>query len=235
MWATRRAGVFLLAMAVFLPCGVWSIVRHGASVPRVVLLAGFFFAPVPIVAALPEAPHYATARDLLVAPFGALIGAAGFEFLASRSRLLLKGAAWLLLLSVPIQFTIFARDYFGDYQQRSAFRHDYLNVRGVVEYVIARDEAVRVPVIYLSETLGGGKVTQWRFHLLTRDRDDLWERTRYFSPSAIDNGAMEPGSLLVFTAADPRGDALVQTGAYQPAHVVRDVTDSPAAAILVRK
>ena len=27
MWATRRAGVFLLAMAVLLPCGIWSIVR----------------------------------------------------------------------------------------------------------------------------------------------------------------------------------------------------------------
>ena len=235
MWATRRAGVFLLAMAVLLPCGIWSIVRHCASVPRLVLLAGFFFAPVPIVAALPEAPHYATARDLLVAPFGALIGAVGLELLASRSQPLYKGAAALLLLSVPLQFAFFAKDYFTDYQLRSSFRHDYLNVRGVVEYVIAQDESAPVPAIYLSDTLGGGKVAQWRFHLLTHHRNDLWERTRYYSASAAEGDAIQPGSLLVFTADDPRAGELVQIGGYTTTHVVKDVTDSAAAAILVRK
>ena len=68
MWATRRAGVFLLAMAVLLPCGICSVMRHGWSLHSLVLLVGFLFAPVPIVIALPEAPQYATARDLLVAP-----------------------------------------------------------------------------------------------------------------------------------------------------------------------
>jgi hypothetical protein len=235
MWATRRAGVFLLPMAVLLPCGIWSIIRHDVSIHRLVVLAGFLFAPVPIVVALPEAPHYATARGLLVAPFGALIGAAGAEFLASRSQLLARTAAGLLVFSVPVQFTLFARDYFTDYQRRSAFRHDYLNVRGVVEFVIARDHSAGVPRIYLSDTLGGGKASQWRFHLLTHRRDDLWERTRYFSTSAVDGDLVQPGSLLVLTANDPRAEELVQSGRYAPLHIVKDVTDSPAANILLRK
>jgi hypothetical protein len=235
MWATRRAGVFLLPMAVLLPLGIWSIIRHDGSVPRLVVLTGFLFAPFPIVIALPEAPHYATARDLLVAPFGALIGAAGAEVLAGRSPRLSRAAAVVLVLAVPVQFTLFARDYFTDYQLRSAFRHDYLNVRGVVEFVIARDQSAGVPAIYLSDTLGGGKASQWRFHLLTHHRDDLWERTRYFSTSAEEDDVIRPGSLLVLTAHDPRGDALVQTGRYATVHTVKDVTDSPAANILVRQ
>ena len=68
MWATRRVGVFLLAIAVLGALGIYSVVRRGPSIPRALLLVGFFFAPVPIVAALPEAPQYATARDLLVIP-----------------------------------------------------------------------------------------------------------------------------------------------------------------------
>ena len=57
MWATRRAGVFVLAVAVLLPCGIWSIWRRNPSIARTLLLVGFFFAPVPIVLALPEAPQ----------------------------------------------------------------------------------------------------------------------------------------------------------------------------------
>src|SRR6185295_14542440 len=49
MFATRRAGVFLLAAAVLLPCGIWSIWRRNPSIARAVLLVGFFFAPVPII------------------------------------------------------------------------------------------------------------------------------------------------------------------------------------------
>ena len=35
----------------------------------------------------------------------------------------------LLLLGVPVQFVSFARDYFADYQKRSAYRLDSANMR----------------------------------------------------------------------------------------------------------
>src|SRR5438128_6538554 len=120
MWSTRRAGVFALAFAVLLPCGVWNVLRRRCAIPRAVVLAGFLFAPVPIVLTLPEAPRYAVARDLLAVPFGVLIGVAGVEYLVAKRRPVARLIAGLLLISIPIQFAVFARDYFTDYQLRSA-------------------------------------------------------------------------------------------------------------------
>src|SRR5262249_13634969 len=160
MWATRRAGMFLLAIAVLLPLGLWNIGRESFSPARALLVAGLIAAPLPIVATLPEAPRYATARDLLVGPFGVLISVAGVEWLAARGtrhRLI----AGLLVASLPLQFEVYARDYLGDYQQRSAYRHDVLNTRGIAEYVIAADAAAPVPAVFFTEDLGAGKVVQW--------------------------------------------------------------------------
>jgi 4-amino-4-deoxy-L-arabinose transferase-like glycosyltransferase len=231
MWATRRAGVFLLAFAALLPCGIWHIFRHRLSIPQALVLIGFFFAPVPIVAALPEAPRYATARDLLVIPFGVLIATAGIEFLVQQRRVGVVVAA-VLLLSMPLQFALYVRDYFGDYQLRSSYRHDFLNVRGVVEYVTAADESSRVPVVLLSDDVGAGKAVQWKFHLITHDRTDLWHRTRYFSAAAFNPDSVPAGSLLVLPAKHPDLNALLRSGRCSLVHVVHDVTDQPAALIL---
>jgi len=234
MWSTRRAGVFMLALAVLLPCGLWNICRRTPSMPRVLLAMGFFFAPVPIVAALPEAPAYAVARDLLVVPFGVLISVAGVELLFDQPKWIPRAVAALLLVSIPVQFVAFTRDYFNDYQLRSAFRHDYLNVRGVVEYVIASDVAARVPRVCLSDDLTAGKVVQWKFHLLTHHRPDLWTRTNYFSIAAFDSNGVPPGSLLVLSPNHPHLGELVGPDRCTVIHLVRDVTDTPSAAILRR-
>jgi 4-amino-4-deoxy-L-arabinose transferase-like glycosyltransferase len=231
MWATRRAGVFLLALVVLLPCGIWHICRNRLSLSQGLLLIGFFFAPVPIVATLPEAPRYATARDLLVIPFGVLIATAGIEFLV-RQRPVGLAVAVLLLISMPLQFATYVRDYFGDYQIRSSYRHDFLNVRGVVEYVAAADESSHVPAVFLSDDVGAGKAVQWKFHLITHDRTDLWHRTRYFSAATFDPGSVPAGSLLVLPADHPDLNALLRSGRCLLVHVVHDVTDRPAAVIL---
>lgn len=234
MWATSRVGVFLLAVAVLLPLGIWHIWRRGFSISRAVVLVGFFFAPVPIVAVLPEAPRYATARDLLVVPFGVLISVAGVEYLVADRKQVGRLIAVLLLLSIPIQFRMFARDYFTDYQRRSAFRHDVLNVRGVAEYVIASDTSARVPGVYLSDDLSAGKVVQWKFHLITHQRPDLWARTKYFSIATFNPNDIPSGSLLVLTANHQHLNKLVGPDRCTIVHLVKDVTDSPAAAILRR-
>jgi hypothetical protein len=234
MWATRRAGVFLLPMAVLLPCGIWNIWRRGPAIPRVLLLLGFFFAPVPIVATLPEAPHYATARELVVGPFGVLVGVAGVEWLLAANRPIPRLIAAILVVSLPIQFASFAHDYFTDYQRRSSFRHDDLNVRAVAEFAIASDNAGRVPGIYLSDTLSAGKVVQWKFHLITHQRTDLWERTAYLSSATPLGHDIPSGGLLVLYANDARARELIDSGDFVMVHQVKDLTDGPTAAVLRR-
>ena len=234
MWATRFAGVFLLAIAVLLPCGIWAIRQRQFSIPHALLFVGFFFAPVPIVATLPDAPEYATARDLLVIPFGVLISVAGVQFLLSNRRPLGRVVVALLLVSIPVEFASFARDYFGGYQLRSAFRHDFLNVRGVVESVIATDTATPVPAVYLSDDLSAGKVVQWQFHLTTHKRPDLWDRTRYFSIAEFKPTDIPSGSLLVLNIKDRRLTDLVGPDRCSVVQIVDDVTGTPAAAVLRR-
>ena len=148
-----------------------------------VLLVGFFFAPVPIVLAMPTDPKYFTPREILVVPFGVLISVAGLEWLVRDRGRIARIAAALLVLALPIQFTSFARDYFTQYQTWSAYRFDYMNFRDVAAYVIASDASARVPAVYFSDSLGEEPAVQWKFHLLTRQRLDLWERTKYLAPA----------------------------------------------------
>ena len=233
MFATRRAGVFLLAATVLLPCGIWSIWRRNPSIARAVLLVGFLFAPVPIIAALPTDPKYFTPRALLAVPFGVLISVIGVEWLVDRGRMGRIVAA-LLIFTVPLQFASFARDYFTDYQVRSAYRFDSMNFRGVAAYVIASDASARVPAVYLSEDLVEAKTIQWKFHLLARLRPDLWDRTRYFALARFNPNDIPSGSLLVLDANNRRLDELLGPARCSLVNVVNDVSGEPAAAILRR-
>lgn len=181
-WATRQAGLFPLALAVLLPLGLWSTWQRRPGL-RTLWIAGFMLAPLPIIAALPEAPQYATARHLLAVPFGVLLGVAGLEWLMAAGGRVGQVAAAVLVLSTPLQFVSFARDYFGDYQLRSAFWSDSMNMRAVVTSVAAISATEMPPAVYLSEEdLGEDKVVKWLFHLMAAGRDDLRQRTRYFSP-----------------------------------------------------
>jgi uncharacterized membrane protein len=233
MWATRRGGMFVLAVAILLPCGIWSIWRN-PSIVRAVLVVGFFFAPLPIILALPEAPAYATARDLLAVPFGVLISVAGVEWLMAERGLGGRIVATLLILSVPAQFVSFARDYFTDYQARSAFRMDSVNMGDVAAYVIASDRSAPVPAVYLSTDLGTGKSVQWKFHLLKHHRPDLWDRTRYLAVETFSASDVPSGSLLVVDVDNRGMKALIDPARCSIAHVVKGAANAPTALILRR-
>jgi 4-amino-4-deoxy-L-arabinose transferase-like glycosyltransferase len=233
MWATRRAGVFVLAVAVLLPCGIWSI-RRNPSIARAVLIVGFFFAPVPIILALPEAPRYATARDLLAVPFGVLLSVAGVEWLVVRHRWAGRIVAALLVVSIPVQFVSFASDYFADYQLRSGYRLDSANMRDVAAYIVAADRSARVPAVYLSKDLGTGKSVQWKFHLEKNRSEDLWERTSYFDADTFSAGDVPSGSLLVLDMNNRRLESLLGPSRCSIAYVVRDGGNTPTATILRR-
>jgi hypothetical protein len=218
---------------VLLPCGILALLRRGLTIPRALLLVGFAFAPVPIVLALPEAPQYATARDLLVIPFGILLSVAGMQWLIESGgggRV----AVTALLVAMPLQFAGFARDYFGGYQHRSSFRHDGLNMRGVVDAVIDAERSGPATAIYLSEDLGTGKSVQWQYHLTTRRRLDLWEKSAYFDPASFTTagGELSPGSLVIIAPNHTRLSGILGRGTCAVVHEVRDVAGSPSAAIL---
>jgi 4-amino-4-deoxy-L-arabinose transferase-like glycosyltransferase len=231
-FATRRAGVFLLPVFVLLPCGIWAIWRRRFWIVGAVLLAGLFFAPVPIVVAMPTDPKYFTPREILVVPFGVLISVAGLEWLVRNGGRIARMAAVLLVLALPMQFVSFARDYFTRYQTWSAYRFDYMNFRDVAAYVIASDASARVPAVYFSDSLGEEPAVQWKFHLLSRQRLDLWERTRYLAPSGGTPDAVPSGSLLLISPSDRRLNDLLGPGAWSPAHVVNHVSGEAAATIL---
>jgi 4-amino-4-deoxy-L-arabinose transferase-like glycosyltransferase len=233
MFATLRGGVLPIAAAVLLPLGIWSILERRDDPRRDVLLFGFFFAPVPIVLAMPQDPKFYTPRDLLVMPFAALLCTIGFERLLERGGRTARLFGLALLVAVPYQFVGFAQYYTTGYQRASARRFDPMNLEAVVEYVISTDAMSRVPLVYLSEDVGSPHAYQWEFYLLERRRDDLWARTRHFS-LPISPSAIPPGSLLVFDAEDPRLDQIRSMSGCSLVHVVNGLAGEPAAAVLRR-
>ena len=233
MFATRQGGVLPVAAAVLLPLGIWSILRRRGDPMRDVLVFGFFFAPLPIVLAMPQDPKFYTPRDLLVVPFAALLCAIGVERVFERSGRAARLLGVALLVAIPFQFVGFAKYYMTGYQAASAWRFDEMNLEAVAEYVILSDDAARVPLVYLSEDVGSPHAYQWGFYLLERRRDDLWARTRHFS-WPISPSVIPAGSLLVFNAVDPRLDQIRSIAGCSLVQVVSGVAGAPAAAILRR-
>jgi hypothetical protein len=233
MFATRQGGVLAVAAAVLLPLGIWSVLERCGDPRRTLLVFGFFFAPLPIVLAMPQDPKFYTPRDLLVVPFAALLCTVGIERLFERGGRAARVFGAALLVAIPFQFVGFVNYYWTGYQTASAWRFDEMNLEAVVEYVISSDEQSRVPQVYLSEDVGAPHAYQWGFYLLERRRDDLWARTRHFS-WPIGPSTIPAGSLLVFNAADPRLDEIKATAGCSLARVVNGVAGAPAAAILRR-
>src|SRR2546426_4013998 len=196
---TRRAGVFLWPLSVFLVAGISDLWKRRRSPISIVLLAGLALAPLP--ATLVD-ERYAIQRELFVLPFGVLISVFGATLLL-RQRAFVRLAAVLLLLAMPIQYAYFAHDYFTDYRIRSAFWFDPVNFRDVAEYLIASDSSGGVPAVYLSRDLDDG-APRWEFYLAKHGREDLRRRTQYFTADTLDMSKVPAGSLLVLYANDPK-------------------------------
>lgn len=229
--ATRRAGVFPLAQAAFLACGVYDLWTKRRSPVAIVLLAGLATAP---LGATLVADRYAIQRELVVIPFGVLVGMFGVAWLVRHRNRMWRAAAVLLLASIPIQFVFFYRDYLTGYQVRSAYWFDPNDFRDIAEYLIANASSRDVEAVYVSSTMDDA-IPRWRFYLAKHGRDDLWPRTHFFSRDNLDIGGVRPGSLLVLEAKDSRLPDLVGPGkCCSVAHRVKDVGGSEPAVILVR-
>jgi 4-amino-4-deoxy-L-arabinose transferase-like glycosyltransferase len=226
--STRKAGVFLLPVALFLLAGLYDLWTRRRSAASLALLAGFALSAVP--ATLVD-ERYAVQRELFVLPFGVLISVFGAAYLLRSSRSVTRLAAVLLLLAMPVQYAYFDRDYFADYRTRSAVWFDPVNVRGVAEYVIANEPRPPARSVFLSEDLDD-VAARWKFHLARHGRPELLEHTRMFSAERIDVNAVPAGSLLVFYANDPKAAAFVGSGRFSVATVVIDAAGGKAAVIL---
>lgn len=231
--ATSRVGVFLLPMAVMLGLGVYALLRERTR-SNVVLLLVFAAAPIPIALTMPDAPSYSIARAFTLVPSGVLIAVAGCAYVFRSGARWQQAGVVLLLLSMPIQFRLFLNDYFTDYQTRSAPRIDPVATRDVMPQVIALDQTTHAPQILFSDDLDD-KSVRWKFYAMKANRDDLWERARYFNADRLDPATLPANSLLVIYANDPRIARLLQSGACVREGLVTSVSGDPAAAILRRR
>jgi 4-amino-4-deoxy-L-arabinose transferase-like glycosyltransferase len=226
--ATRRAGVFLVPMAVFLVVGLYDLWQRRREPISLVLLAGLAMSPLP--ATLVD-ERYAVQRALLVLPFGVLIGVFGIARLLRGPRRSLQIATALLLLSMPVQFAYFARDYFTAYRVRSAWWFDSIDFRDVAEYLFAEIPASGGPPVYFSQDLDD-VAPRWRFYMAKHGRSDLAARTHYFSMARFDLTQVPGGSLIVFYGNDPHVPALLASGTYVVAKKIVDVAGGNSALIL---
>lgn len=201
--ATQRAGVFLLPFAIFLPAGVYRLLKHETTPFAWLLIAGFLTAP---AAAALVVEAYATRRILPMLPFASIIAAYGVKQLLLSSRQWLRYACVGLLAAVPVCFAYFYVDYMGPYRVRSAYWFEN-NIRGALESTI--EHAARSggpPPIFISSSMGEFIVWDWKFYLAKHDRTDLESRTTYFDPKTVTADQFPPGALIVAEAA--AGDQL---------------------------
>lgn len=232
--STARVGVFLLPVAVFLAFGVQRLWTERQRPQNVVLLAGVFSAPLPIVLVMPQDPDYSAARILVLLPFAALVAAGGVEWLMQRRSPAWRTMTIAMLMVMPVQYAVFQRDYFSTYQLRATPRLDPLNTRDVTAYILERDRQSPVPSVYLADNDQDDKAVSWRFHLLKQGRMDLWERTRYFIPNRLDTNDVAPGGLIVFYAADPAAKTLLDQGHVTLAATIRNLSGDASALVFER-
>ncbi|MFM8533261.1 MAG: ArnT family glycosyltransferase [Acidimicrobiia bacterium] len=191
MFSTRTAGVFPVVTLLLLAFGVLAGVRHAPPLRRA-WRAGLLIAAGPAIL-LDEGS--AINRAMAIVPFGVLLSVIGFEALVPRVRPGRAVAAALIVASVA-QFSVFTRDYFGDYRVRSApwFQHD---IRGAMDVIIERT-ANGARAVYLNDAIRWAD-SYWKFQLTVAGRLDLLPLTRGFTHIDRD---VPPGSLLLVNATD---------------------------------
>ena len=205
---TRRVGVFLLPLLVFLPVGFVRLAAAPRQPIDPLILLGFGLAPV-AACLLPE--PYTIDRELVVLPFAVLLATVGVRTMMTATQRHWHLAAAALLALIPIHFAFFCFDYWSDYPTRAAYRFQG-NRRGALEQVIAMTPPeTRVP-IYLNDHRIPYIAAHWQLYLLKHDRADLIGRTVFFDSRVLDESTVPPGSLLVTTLDDEPLGNLVRSG-----------------------
>ncbi|PYR53570.1 MAG: hypothetical protein DMF91_28130, partial [Acidobacteria bacterium] len=206
--STRRVGVFLMPLLVFIPVGLYAVARYRRTPVNLVLALGLASAPLAACLVVPE--PYAIDRELELLPFAIVIATFGVDHMLAARQQVWRRAAFVLLAFVPLHFCFFVVDYFGDYRVTSAFWFEG-NRRGALEQIIDREPRERPPAIYLSKAIPYIDA-YWRFYVMKHGRQDLLERTEYFDPKNLNVQAVPERSVLLTTPDDTEVQALVAAG-----------------------
>ena len=193
MVSTGAIGVWPMGMAVLLAAGVIRVITRPATAEGAILIAGLLTAPLP--AALKGEP-FAIQRAIALLPFGVLLAAGGLaSVLENRSRLA-RAIVVMAAISVPLQFSGFLGDYFGEYRTRSAAALDSTAFKETANILLGTNDAHPIPAIALTAPLYDVSA-KWRFYCTKMGKTDLLERTRYFNGELATIADMESGSLAV--------------------------------------
>lgn len=230
--STRRVGVFLLPLMIFVPCGVYYLWTRRTWPVACVLLAGLVTAPLgPSLVASP----YAVQRELYVIPFGTLIAVFGVAWLWNHPVRFARALTILMLLALPVQYSYFYRDYSFDYARRSAVWFDRAGFEHIGEYVAGLSASSSPAALYLSDALDDGAV-HWPYQMTKRGHLEILSKTKFFADSDLDPAKIEPGGWIVLYNNDPRIAALTSAGGCcSMVTTILDINSAPSAIILERK
>jgi hypothetical protein len=128
--STRMAGLFPIAFAGLILAGVWASIRSTDLLPRIIA-AGLVTAPLASVVSGAIEMN----RIMFVIPFAVLVASLGAASLMGQGGLA-RAIGVLLIVSVPIQFASFHRDYVSQYPLRAGAWFGG-NVRGAVQELLA--------------------------------------------------------------------------------------------------
>jgi 4-amino-4-deoxy-L-arabinose transferase-like glycosyltransferase len=204
--STRQAGLFPIAFAILIPAGVWASIRppsplgFGAAgstkVLERIIVIGLFTAPLASIAS----GSIQMNRLMFLIPFGVLAALIGAIRLVT-GRTLARAIGIALLISVPIQFASFHRQYLNEYPAHAAPWFGG-NVREVVRTVAAsRGEALlsaRIPFVH----------RYWSFYA----PEDRRNTAGYFSDAVPEASA---GARAACPARDAACARLEQDGRWQ--------------------
>jgi 4-amino-4-deoxy-L-arabinose transferase-like glycosyltransferase len=233
MSSTYTTGVFLKAMEILIPLGIYHTLRNRRSVYTLLLLAVFLSAPL-AASLIPE--KYAIDRALALVPAGVLLGAFGVDWLLTPRRRLVAWPAIAICLGLfgwmIVQFDGFYREYLTEYPKRAGFWFDG-NHPGAFEPLVRQHGPDDGRFIYLSRDLPRVQ-DHWKLYLLSHRRTDLLKRTVYFTQHDIQLAFVRPGSLLLTGVDDPVERSFQKLEAVRVAAHIKDLDGSSSFTIFER-
>jgi hypothetical protein len=221
--------VFLYPFALLIPIGLFRAATSRWSALSLVLLIGFFTAPLgPTVV-----KEMMINRMLVLLPFTVLLATYAVEYFLTGGALR-RAIGIGLLAAMPLQFAGFYRDYMGDYRLRTAVWFER-NIRGMTEEIIAMDGTDRVPAVYLAtRDIPWGRY-QWPFYLLKYNRTDLMDRTVFFDPDTFDPAKVPAGAVVVTFAESALLPRLRASGLFDERRVIAEPTGEPSFIVFMRR
>lgn len=219
--STREIGSFLLAAAPLVAIGLATLVRTRRSAFGFVLIAGLLTAPLPAVIMA----DVEIRRWLVVTPFAALIAGFGIERLL-RGGGVSRAACVVLLAAMPLQFALFARDYFGPYRERASFWFGG-NIRAALTSSIDDVEGAANPTIYINADIPWVDV-YWRFYATARHRAALIDRARYVRFDADRPPGPAAGTLAIVPAQNAAAAGALERAGWAVRHRIPDLDGKPS-------